>query len=317
MAPFTPFLAEAIYQNLVRSVAPDAPASIHLTDFPTADPTRIDETLSRDMDAVLEIVGAGHAARQEAAIKVRQPLPALLVHSRDPQMLESVLRLGDHVLDELNVKAVKPLQNPEQFVSYTVRPNLRVLGPRLGKRLTAVREGLASLEPAQVAASVEAGDPVIVETSDGAERLEPGDILVDLQKLPGFATAQGPRSTVVLDTSLTPELIQEGWARDFVRGIQDARKRAGYRIEDTIEIAFAADPEVVAAITAHQGYVTAETLATSLDGEAATGASDAVEPESVEGPGGLAFPDGWYADQIAVGDHHVRIMLSPTRVAPM
>jgi hypothetical protein len=119
---------------------------------------------------------------------------------------------------------------------------------------------------------------------------------------------------VVLDTSLTPELIQEGWARDFVRGIQDARKRAGYRVEDTIDIGYVADPEVVAAIDAHRGYVTTETLATRLEGEATAGASDAVEPESVAGPGGLSFSDGLYADQIAVGDHHVRITLCPTPV---
>jgi isoleucyl-tRNA synthetase len=317
LAPFIPFLAEAMYQNLVRSVDASAPASIHLTDFPTANPDRIDESLSQDMDVVLEIVGAGHAARQEAAIKVRQPLPALLVYSRDPQVLDSVLRLQDQMLDELNVKAIKPLSDPGQFVSYTIRPNLRALGPRLGKRLNAVREELANLDPAQVAASVERGDPVLVDTADGQVHLEPTDILVDLLKLPGYATAHGARSTVVLDTSLTPELIQEGWTRDFVRGIQDARKRAGYRIEDTIEIGYAADPEVVAAIEAHRGYVTAETLATRLEGEASSGASDAVEPELVEGPGGLSFPDGWYADQINVGDHHVRITLCPTRVPRM
>jgi isoleucyl-tRNA synthetase len=315
LAPFTPFLAEAIYQNLVRSADADAAVSIHLTDFPVADPARIDESLSRDMEAVLEIVGAGHAARQEAAIKVRQPLPKLLVYSREPQLIESVLRLREQVLDELNVKEIDALSDPGQFVSYTVRPNLRALGPRLGKRLNAVREGLAALDPAQVAASVEAGEPVMAVTPEGEERLEPGEILVDLQKLPGFATAQGPRSTVVLDTSLSPELIEEGWARDFVRGIQDARKRAGYRVEDTIEIGYVADPEVVAAIDAHRAYVTAETLATTMAGEASAGTSDAVEPESVAGPGGLSFPDGWYADQISVGDHHVRITLNRTRIA--
>jgi isoleucyl-tRNA synthetase len=314
LAPFVPFLAEAMYQNLVRSVDASTPASIHLTDFPVAHPDRIDSSLSRDMDAVLEVVGAGHAARQEAAIKVRQPLPKLLVYSRDPQVLDAALRLQDHVLEELNVKAIEPLSDPGQFVSYTIRPNLPALGPRLGKRLNIVREALAALDPAQVAVRVEAGETVRVETPEGEELLEPGDILVDLQRLPGYATAHGARSTVVLDTSLTPELIQEGWARDFVRGIQDARKRAGYRVEDTIDIGYVADPEVVAAIDAHRGYVTTETLATRLEGEATAGASDAVEPESVAGPGGLSFSDGLYADQITVGDHHVRITLCPTPV---
>ena len=106
------------------------------------------------MDAVLEVVGAGHAARQEAAIKVRQPLPALLVHTRDPAMLESVLRLQDQVLDELNVKSLEPMEDPGQYVSYTIRPNLRALGPRLGKRVNAVRDALAALDAGEVAARV-------------------------------------------------------------------------------------------------------------------------------------------------------------------
>ena len=125
LAPFMPFLAEAMYQNLVRSVDPQAPESVHLTDFPISRSDRIDESLSRDMDAVLEVVGAGHAARQEAAIKVRQPLPALLIHTREPEMLESVLRLRDQILDELNVKSLRPMDDPGQYVSYTIRPNLR------------------------------------------------------------------------------------------------------------------------------------------------------------------------------------------------
>jgi isoleucyl-tRNA synthetase len=151
-----------------------------------------------------------------------------------------------------------------------------------------------------------------VETPEGPVTLAPSDILVDLVKLPGFAAAHGPGLTVVLDTSLTPELIQEGLARDFVRGIQDARKNAGYRIEDTIAIAYVADPEIAAAIEAHRAYVMAETLATDLVGVPTIGASDAVEPESVEGPGGRVTPAGQYLDQIDVGGHHVRIGLQPT-----
>jgi isoleucyl-tRNA synthetase len=121
---------------------------------------------------------------------------------------------------------------------------------------------------------------------------------------------------VVLDTTLTPALIEEGLARDFVRGIQDARKQAGYQIDDTIEIRFVADPEVARAIDAHRMYVMTETLATMLEGDSVAGASDAVEPESVAGPGGLIAEAGWYLDQIEVGEHQVRIAVRPasTRV---
>ena len=311
LAPFTPFIAEAIYQNLVRSVDPEAPESIHLTDYPASDPSRIDDRLSQDMDIVLEVVTAGHAARQEAAIKVRQPLPHLLVYTRTPEMLDAVLRLQDQVLDELNIKAVSPLRELDRYVTYTIRPNLRLLGPRLGKQMNPVRDELAKLPPSDVAALVEAKKDVEVEVGGAVVLLRPEEILVDLARLPGYAAAQGPRTTVVLDTSLTPELIAEGLARDFVRGVQDARKQAGYRIEDTIAISFAADPEVSGAIVAHRHYVMSETLAVRLDGETAVGASDAVEPEAVEGPGGALMGDGLFVDQIEVGDHHVRIALHP------
>jgi isoleucyl-tRNA synthetase len=313
LAPFTPFLAEAVYQNLVRTVDPHAPESVHLTDYPVALTDRIDESLSRDMDAVLEVVGAGHAARQEAAIKVRQPLPALLVHTRDPEMLGSVLRLREHVLDELNVKSLVPMNNPGQYVSYTIRPNLRALGPRLGKRLNSVREALSARDPQEVAVAARAGIAIDLDTAEGRVMLEPGDLLIDTVRLHGYAAAQGPRSTVVLDTTLTPALIEEGLARDFVRGIQDARKQAGYQIDDTIEIRFVADPEVSRAIEAHRSYVMTETLATSLQGNIAAGVSDAVEPEAVEGPGGTLQVDGRFDDQIVVGEHHVRITLCPNR----
>jgi isoleucyl-tRNA synthetase len=311
LAPFTPFLAEAIYQNLVRSVDPTAPESVHLTDYPVSITDRIDTTLSRDMSAVLELVGAGHAARQEAAIKVRQPLPALLVHTREPAMLESVLRLQDQVLDELNVKSLEPMEDPAQYVSYTIRPNLRVLGPRLGKQVNTVREALTDLDAAEVAAFVRTGREIHLDTPDGRVTLEPSDMLIDSVRLPGYAAAQGPRSTVVLDTTLTPALIEEGLARDFVRGIQDARKQAGYQIEDTIEIRFVADPEVARALDTHRAYVMAETLATLLEGNSVTGASDAVEPELVTGSGGLIVDGGWYLDQIEVGEHQLRIAVRP------
>ena len=312
LAPFTPFLAEAIYQNLVRSVDLQAPESVHLTDFPVSRSDRIDESLSRDMDAVLEVVGAGHAARQEAAIKVRQPLPAVLVHTREPEMLESVLKLRDQILDELNVKSLRPMDDPGQYVSYTIRPNLRALGPRLGKRVNAVRHALAALDAGEVAARAQAGTDILVDTDEGAVTLQPSDVLVDTERLPGYAAAQGSRSTVVLDTTLTPALIEEGLARDFVRGIQDARKQAGYQINDTIEIRFVADPEVARAIEAHRGYVMTETLAALLEGVTVAGASDAVEPESVQGPGGLMAKGGWYLDQIAVGEHQLRIAIRPS-----
>src|SRR5262249_13390523 len=130
LAPFVPFVTEMMYQRLVRAFDPGAAESIHLTDFPVSDPNKIDERLSADMDVVLEAVTTGHAARQEAAIKGRQPLPALLVYARDPELAGAVLGLQEQILDELNVKEIKRLHDPSRYVSYGIRPNLRALGPR-------------------------------------------------------------------------------------------------------------------------------------------------------------------------------------------
>jgi isoleucyl-tRNA synthetase len=312
LAPFTPFLSEVMYQNLVAAVDPAAPRSVHLTDYPVVDESAIDRDLSRDMESVLEIVGAGHAARQMAAVKVRQPLPALKIHANDPTVIASAIRLQDQILDELNVKELQRLDDPGAYVTYTIRPNLRLLGPRLGGQLNAVRTALMELDPTFVAERVSTGESTPVPVGDSCVELEPQEILVDMVRLPGFAAAQGPRSTVVLDTSLTPELVAEGLVRDFVRGVQDARKQADLKIEDTIELAFEADPEAAAAIESFQGYIKTETLATAIHARAVAGFSDALENDESASESPDRDFDGWHKDQIEVGEHRVRIALRPS-----
>ncbi|HEV2108696.1 MAG TPA: isoleucine--tRNA ligase [Thermomicrobiales bacterium] len=310
LAPFIPFFADEMYQNLVRSVDATAPDSVHLTAFPEAAPGAIEASLSSDMSAVLEVVKLGHAARQEAAVKVRQPLPAILIYTRDPKDLDAVLRLRDLVLDELNIKDIQPLTDPGNVVAYDVRPNLSLLGPKYGKRLGLIRGALAAADVAEIARAVQAGQPFTLTLDDGATvDLEPQELLVDLTKRSGYAAAQGDIGTVVLDTSLTPDLIEEGLARDFVRGVQDARKRADYEIEDRIELHYDADPAVVNALQAHGGVIAAETLAVDIVSQSDRGLSDAVEPEATDGPGGKIGADGWYRDQIAVGGHQVRVAI--------
>ncbi|MDQ3467202.1 MAG: DUF5915 domain-containing protein, partial [Chloroflexota bacterium] len=317
IAPFIPFLAEAMYQNLVRGFDPNAAASIHLTRIPAANADQIDEALSRDMAAVQEIVSVGRSARTEAGVKVRQPLPAILVHARDQATMDASIRLKDQILDELNVKDVRPIDDLSEVVTYEVRPKLSLLGPKYGKRLGLVRAALTETDAVSVAAQVERNQGVSLTLGDGSTvQLEPAEILVDLRKRAGFAAAQGPTTTVILDTSLTPALIQEGLARDFVRGVQDARKNAGYRIEDVIAVVYEADPEVVAALIAHEQSIRTETLAVWIEHTASIGASDAVEPEAVEGPGGAETANGIFLDQITVGPHQVRIGLRREAAAP-
>jgi isoleucyl-tRNA synthetase len=292
MAPFVPFITEEIYQNLVDGVTTDAPESVHLTDYPAPDLSMIDEDLSRDMTAVIQVVKLGRAARSEANIKVRQPLPAVLVHTRDTRDSDAVVRLKDQILEELNVKDVRALEELSDVVAWEIKPNLPVLGPKYGKRLGKIRQALSSLDADTVADTVSAGEPVALGEIEGDEIvLLPGEVLVGLRKREGFAAAQGDGATVALDTELTEELIQEGLARDFVRSVQDARKKLDLRVEQKIALAFASDDaQAVDAITNNQKLISREVLASEVLRQSALDED---------------------ASEAKVGDSTVRILITP------
>ncbi|HMM42701.1 MAG TPA: class I tRNA ligase family protein, partial [Thermomicrobiales bacterium] len=160
LAPFLPFTSEEMYDNLVRSVEPEAPESVHLRDYPVADASKVDAALDRDMAALLAAVNLGRSARSKANVKVRQPLPAALVWARDPETFAAIGRMQDQLLDELNVKALGRIDDPSAYATYVIRPNLAVLGPKYGRALGAIRSALAEADPAQVAATVRAGEPL-------------------------------------------------------------------------------------------------------------------------------------------------------------
>ncbi|HWV24148.1 MAG TPA: isoleucine--tRNA ligase [Thermomicrobiales bacterium] len=266
LTPTMPFISEEMYQNLVRSIDESAPLSVHLTDYPTADSSMIDAQLSREMAAVLAVVRLGRAARSEANIKVRQPLPAILVHTPDPRDAEAVVRLKDQILDELNVKDVRALTQLGDVLAYDIKPNLPVLGPKYGKQLGAIRGALGQLAADDVAAQVNAGRNVALTLKDGSTiELLPEELLVTLTKKEGFAAAQSESATVVLDTELTPELIAEGKARDVVRSIQDLRRQLELNIDDRIEVRYQVSGEMADAIAAHRDWIAAEVLAASLE----------------------------------------------------
>lgn len=257
LAPFIPFLADEMYENLVLSVRPDAVPSVHLTDYPVADAAKVDAGLDRDMAALLQAVNLGRAARNKANVKVRQPLPEVRVWARDEATLAAVERMQEQLLDELNVKALGRIEDPAQYATYVIRPNLALLGPKYGKQLGAVRGLLAEADSAAVARTVRAGESLTL----GEFTLTPDEVLVDVREREGFNVAEEGDLLVALDTTLTPELVAEGLARDFVRGVQDARKDAGLRIEDTIRLAWTASAEAGSAIERHLEEIAAETLA--------------------------------------------------------
>jgi isoleucyl-tRNA synthetase len=172
--------------------------------------------------------------------------------------------MQDQVLDELNVKAFMRIEHPETYATYQVRPNLAVLGPKYGKQVGAIRSALAAADPTEVARTARAGGTVTLSAGDESFELSPEELLVDVKEREGFNVAEDRDLLVALDATLTPELVAEGLARDFVRGVQDARKAAGLRIEDTIRLVYQADAESAAAIAAHAEYIRGETLATEL-----------------------------------------------------
>ena len=273
MAPLAPFTAEALYQNLERGTDASAPESVHLAAWPVADPSLIDEDLLHDMRAVVRLVELGRAARAASGIKVRQPLPEVLVRTRTEAELAGVRRLEEQLADELNVKAVRYLDVHDEFVDYLVKPNLPRLGRRLGRLVPAVRRALEQADGREIAANVREGRVTVVHVDGEALTLEPEDLLLDARSPQGYQAAEERGYLAALNTTLDPTLVREGLAREVVRLVQNARKNAGLAVSDTIELGLLATGELAAAIDEHGDTVAAEVLARrvergTLDGNA-------------------------------------------------
>jgi isoleucyl-tRNA synthetase len=265
IAPMAPFSAEALYQNLVRRVDHGAPLSVHLAQWPRAREEHIDDALIRDMAALQRVVELGRAARANSGHKVRQPLPEVLVRLRTPEEQAGVARLEDQVAEELNVKVVRYLDVTDEFVDYTVKPDLPKVGKRFGKRVPALRAALAAADGREIARLVRDGAPIELELDGERVTLRPDEVLLDAKSPEGYAAVEDRGYLAALNTTLTPELRREGLMRDAVRLVQDARKQAGLEVSDRIVLGLAADdPEAAAAISEHGDTVAGETLAVTL-----------------------------------------------------
>jgi isoleucyl-tRNA synthetase len=260
MAPFVPFLSEAIYQNLVRGSDPATPLSIHMTAWPQSRPERCDRALLAETEVVQRVVGLGRAARNESRLKVRQPLARLLVRVPDEAAAAAVRRHEAQILDELNVKAVELLPRDAKLVSYRIKPNLPVVGRLYGKLIPALREFLAAADGVAIAAAVARGETQRFVVADTEVDLAPDALLVETESAEGFACAEEGGYLVGLDTTLDEPLRREGLARELVRAIQDARKQAGLEVSDRIVLVVEGDPAVEAALAEHRDYVMSETL---------------------------------------------------------
>ncbi len=267
LAPFMPFLSDALYRNLVATQDPAAPESVHLAPWPSAREALVDRPLLVDTAFLLETVSLGRAARRSAGLKVRQPLREMWVRVRTPGEAEALRRFEAELRDELNVKAVRYLDSAVDLVEYRFKPNLRAVGRKYGRLVPALASALAGLsgEAAREAArAVEAGRPVRLTVDGQALELAPGELLVEASSPTGYAVAEERGVLVALDTTLTPELKTEGLARELVRHIQDARKNAGFQIADRIVVYVAGGGDVTAAVREWEDYLRAEVLADDL-----------------------------------------------------
>src|SRR5580704_9720772 len=265
LAPLIPFLTERMYANLVKSWRSDAAESVHLCDYPQADAKLLDPELNTRMAAAQRVVGLGHKLRDDANLRVRQPLAECRFASSDATVADSIERLAAVLEDELNVKKLTRCDHLDGLVSYTYKPNLKTLGPKYGKLLGAIGNALTSL-PASTFDPLRRGESITIPVGETEVALAPTDVLVSTQQSAGWVTAEDRGLQIALSTELTPELVREGMARDFVRQVQQLRKDADLEIEDRIRVSHQADDaDVKQSLAEHREYIASETQADSIE----------------------------------------------------
>ncbi len=291
IAPMVPFLAEELWQNLAVAAFRSHPASeqpvesVHLCDYPTGDAALVDEDLSVQMSLVREIVSLGLSARMGAKLKVRQPLAGVEVILADRTHLAWLEEHAELICGELNVKKVDFAERADQYISYSILPDLKRLGPRLGKRLPTVKKLLAEVDGGALLAELKSQGKVTFQLHDGPVVLDSDDIQVRLQAKPGWAAAQGKACVVVLSTELNEDLLREGTARELARAVNDRRKEMGCQFTDRVEIGIVTDSaELRAAVEQFRDYIMRETLAVAIGFEPLAGV-EAVERRDRRLPG--------------------------------
>ena len=257
-APFVPFMSESMYQNLVRSANPQVPISVHLTDFPVYRAEWVDSELEENMGRVLEIVTLARAARNAASMKNRQPLPALYVQGAPlPDGFTAL------VADELNVKEVRYVEDASDLVDYQLKPQMRTLGPRLGKLLNPLRQALAEADGSAFMRQMREDGQVTLDIQGTPVTLAPEDVLVSTVQKAGLVSQEDHGLMVLLDTNLTPELVEEGLVREIISKIQTMRKSEamGTVVTDRIQLAYTGDPALCALLDAKWDAIAREVLA--------------------------------------------------------
>jgi len=267
LAPIMPFITEKIYQNLVRSVNTNAPSSVHLCDWPKVNEELLDEGLSSETQLVMRIVSLGRAAREKVQIKVRQPLNALYVRVLNRLEEEALVRHSEQVLEELNVKHLHFITNDSKMLAYTLKPQVKILGPKYGPLVQKILTAFKSLDTrgAHEAANLLNETGTLNFTIDGQQiELTSDEVEVIATTRPGFIATEERGYVVALETTITSELREEGLVRDLTHYIQDMRKKAGFNIEDHISLTFYTDEDLASILYRHETILRSETLAESL-----------------------------------------------------
>ena len=259
-APMIPFMTEDIYQNLVRSVDKDAPESIHLCDFPTVNEAWIDKDLEADMKELLEIVVLGRACRNTANIKNRQPIGTMYVKA-EKKMSEFYT---DIIADELNVKEVKFADDVESFISYSFKPQLRTVGPKYGKLLGGIRQALTDINGTAAMNELRSNGVLKLDINGNDVELTEEDLLIETAQTEGYVSESDGETSVVLDTNLTPELIEEGFVREIISKIQTMRKEAGFEVMDKIVVYAHGNDKIQDVMKAHEDEIKSEVLADEM-----------------------------------------------------
>ncbi len=260
-APMIPFMTEDIYRNLVCSIDKNAPESVHLCDFPTADAEMVDKELEKNMDAVLKIVVMGRACRNSANIKNRQPIAAMFVKA--PFELPEFFR--EIIEEELNVKEVTFTEDVSKFTDYAFKPQLRTVGPKYGKFLGKIQQALKDLDGNRAMEELKKNGSITLDSVNADVVLCEEDLLITMTQQEGYVTEGDNEVTVVLDTNLTQELIEEGFVRELISKIQTMRKEAGFEVMDKIAVSYCAEDKIAAIFQNYGGQIQSEVLAERID----------------------------------------------------
>ncbi len=260
-APMIPFMTEEIYQNVVRTVDTNAPESVHLCAYPAVDESLLDPALEAEMEEVLAVVALGRAARNGAAIKNRQPLPALYVKGGRP-LTEEFKRI---VMDELNVKAVLEAEDASQYLTYSFKPQLKTVGPKYGRQLGDIKAALSSLDGTAAKKQLDETGVLTLALPSGEVRLAEEDLLISTEQTAGYYAVSEYDRTVALDTAITPELKEEGFLREVVSKLQTMRKEGGMEVTDRIRVTFAAAGYAADVLAKNREAIMGEVLAVAFD----------------------------------------------------